>query len=141
MTRKRFSNTRDQEDIKRLLACAPLIRSACELDLLVFLYRHPRVLLTTRQLAVFVGHKEKQVASALDVFISTGLLERTQNPMHSADMYVLSLDGPQGGGIKTLVERASTRHGRRELLQQRDGGQSATSFDIAKQTRKLHATA
>ena len=141
MTRKRFSNTRDQEDIKRLLACAPVIRSACELDLLVFLYRHARVLLTTQQLAVLVGHEEKQVASALNVFISTGLLERTQNPMHSADMYLLSLDGPQGGGIKALLERASTRQGRRELLKHLHGGQSATSFDVAKQRRRFHAVA
>ena len=59
----------------------------------------------------------KQVAQSLDTFIEAGLLERTQNPTHAARMYLLQLDGPQGGGFKTLLELASTREGRRVILE------------------------
>ena len=56
-------------EAKRLLAGAPFIRGACELDLLGFLYRHPHILLTSEQLAVFVGYKMKQVANSIEVFV------------------------------------------------------------------------
>lgn len=59
----------------------------------------------------------KQVAQSLDTFIEAGLLERTQNPTHAARMYLLQLDGPQGGGFKKLLELASTRDGRRVILE------------------------
>jgi hypothetical protein len=61
-----------QRDIKGLLAHVPVIESACDLDLLVFLFRHPRALLTTEQLASFVGYNLKQIAKALDTFIDAG---------------------------------------------------------------------
>lgn len=111
------SNSRQQlEDVKQLLARLLVIRNGCDLDLLVFLYRHPRTLLTNEQIAAFVGRDMKQVAQSLDTFIEAGLLERTQNPTHAARMYLLQLDGPQGGGFKKLLELASTREGRRVIL-------------------------
>lgn len=114
----RPSNARpDAAEIKRLLARASLIRNGCDLDLLVFLYRHPRILLTSEQIAAFVGREMKQVAQSLDMFIAAGLLERTQNPTHAARMYLLELDGPQGDGFKKLLELASTREGRRVILE------------------------
>ena len=59
----------------------------------------------------------KQVAQSLETFIEAGLLERTQNPTHAARMYLLQLDGPQGGDFKKLLELASTRAGRRVILE------------------------
>ena len=64
-------------EIRRLLAQAVVIQSACDLDLLVFLHRHPRTLLTSEQLAGFVGYPLKDIAKALDTFLEAGLLERT----------------------------------------------------------------
>jgi len=111
------SNSRQQlEEVKPLLARVSAIRNGCDLDLLVFLYRHPRTLLTNEQIAAFVGRDMKQVAQSRDTFIEAGLLERTQNPTHAARMYLLQLDGPQGGGFKKLLELASTRDGRRVIL-------------------------
>lgn len=92
------------------------MRAACDLDLLMFLHRHPRALLTSEQLAAFVGYDIKHVAKSLDAFIDAGLLERTQNPMHAARMYLLVLDGPQGGGLMALLKLASTRQGRQGIL-------------------------
>jgi hypothetical protein len=70
-------NNRQQLEVKQLLARLSLIRNGCDLDLLVFLYRHPRTLLTNEQIAAFVGRDMKQVAQSLDTFIEAGLMERT----------------------------------------------------------------
>jgi DNA-binding MarR family transcriptional regulator len=106
-----------QKDIANLLARNPLIAGACELDLLVFLYRHPRALLTNEQLAAYVGYDMKLIARAIDAFVGAGLLERTQNPMHAARMYLLQLEDPRKGGLKMLLELASSLQGRRDILQ------------------------
>lgn len=113
-----FNGPHQPEEMKRLLARAPVIRNACDLDLLVFLRRHPRTLLTSEQLAGFVGYNIKEIAKALDAFIDAGLLERTaQQSTHAARMFLLRLDGPQGGGVRTLLELASTRQGRQGILE------------------------
>src|SRR5215469_5271293 len=91
------------ESTKRLLARVPVVQNACDLDLIVFLHRHPRALLTTEQLAGFVGYNLQEVAKALDCFIGAGLLVRTtQQSMHAARMFVLLLGGPQGEGLRAL---------------------------------------
>jgi hypothetical protein len=112
-----FNDHPQLELAKRLLARAPFIRSACDLDLIVFLHRHPRTLLTSEQLAGFLGYNLKDVAKSLDSFIDAGLLERTtQQSLHAARMFVLLLDGPQAGGISPLLELGSTRDGRAGIL-------------------------
>ena len=94
-----------------------MIQSPCDLDLLVYLHRHPRTLLTSEQLAGFVGYPLKDIAKALDTFLEAGLLERTaQQSAHAARMFLLLLGGPQGGGVKALLELASTRQGRQGIL-------------------------
>jgi DNA-binding MarR family transcriptional regulator len=119
----------------------PAIRDACALDLLVFLYRHPRTLLTSEQLAAFVGYDMKRVVQAMDAFIAAGLLERTQNPNHAARMYLLVLDGPERGGLTALLALASTRQGRKEILDTLRRGQSQTAPNNVQGKRKLHAIA
>ena len=111
-----------REEIKRLLDQARVIQNGCDLDLLVFLHRHPRTLLTSEQVAGFVGYSIKQIAEALEAFIEAGLLERTsQQATHAARMFLLQLDGPQGGGISALVELASSRRGRQSILEAFNG--------------------
>jgi DNA-binding MarR family transcriptional regulator len=82
--------------------------------LLVFLHRHPRALLTTKQLAAFVGYDMQRVGKSLDAFMDAGLLERIQNPMHAARLFVLVLT--EGDGLEPLLELASTGQGRRDFL-------------------------
>jgi len=106
----------DPAEIRRLLAGTSLIRNGCDLDLLVFLYRHPRTLLTSQQIAAFVGRDMKVVAEALDAFIAAGFVERLQNPTHADRMYLLVVHGPEGKGLDRLLELASTRQGRQEIL-------------------------
>jgi hypothetical protein len=112
-----FENNPGPEKMKRLLAGTPAIQNACTLDLLVFLYRHPRTLLTNEQLAGFVGYSMKEIAKALDIFSEAGLLERaTQRSTHAARMYSLVLKGPGGGGLKLLMKEACTWQGRQDIL-------------------------
>jgi len=100
-----------------LLARTAVIQSACDLDLLVFLHRHPRTLLTTEQLAGFVGYPLQDVAKALEALIAVGLLERTaQQSGHAARMFLLLIAGPLGGGVRALLEVASTRQGRQDIV-------------------------
>jgi hypothetical protein len=113
-----FNDQMQAQLTKRLLALTPIVQNACDLDLLMFLHRHPRTLLTSEQLAGFVGYGLKEIARALDAFIEAGLLERTaQQSLHAARLFVLLLDGPQGGGVKALLELASTRQGRQSVLE------------------------
>jgi hypothetical protein len=55
------------------------------------------------------------VGRSLDVLIDAGLLERFQNPPHAARMYVLK--PPESGWLASLLDIASTREGRRELME------------------------
>ncbi|HEY6346684.1 MAG TPA: hypothetical protein VIY49_34780 [Bryobacteraceae bacterium] len=130
-------NARTQKEIQRLLAQSPLIAGACELDLLVFFYRHPRSLLTNEQLAVLVGYDTKEIAQAIESFIEGGLLERTQNAMHAARLYVLLLEPPQNGGLKLLLALASTHQGRAEIFQALVPGRPSAGSDPGQAQRKL----
>jgi DNA-binding MarR family transcriptional regulator len=110
------------EEIRRLLAGVPILQNACDLDLMAFLHRHPRTLLTSEQLAGFVGYSPKDIAKTLDAFIEAGLLARTtQRSLHAARMFVLLLDGPQGEGVRALLELGSTRAGRQSILEVLNG--------------------
>ena len=93
-----------------------MVRDECDLDLLVFFYRHPRVLLTSEQISTLVGYPMNRVADSIDCFIVSGLLDRTQNAMHAARMYLLKLDGPSGHGPRALLQVASNREGRQHAL-------------------------
>jgi hypothetical protein len=115
-------------EIKRLVTRLRVVQEACDLDLLVFLYRHPRALLTSEQLAGFAGYNLKQIAKALDRFIEAGLVERTaQQSAHAARMFHLLLDRPHGDDMRALLELASTRAGRQSVLEALNGRPSPRS--------------
>lgn len=108
---------RRAEEIKRLLAQTPVVHNACDLDLLLFLHRHPRALLTSEQVAEFVGYSSKLIGAAIEAFIGDGLLERTsQHGTHAARMFLLQVDGQSQGGIRALLQLASSRQGRQSVL-------------------------
>ena len=117
---------RDEEEIERLLARTSVIRNGCDLDLLVFFYRHPRTLLTSEQIAAFVGRDMKQVAESLDGLIAAGFVERLHNPTHAARLYLLAVHGPEDKVLKTLLALATTRQGRHQILATLNSGTSHT---------------
>ena len=105
-----------KDEVRVLLGHVPEIRTACDIDLLVFLHRHPRMLLTRERMAEFVGYGIKKIAGSLENLIAGGVLLRQQKPSHKAQMYLLILSGPDGGWLAKIVKLASTREGRRDLL-------------------------
>jgi hypothetical protein len=136
MSDRRSSDPRSREEVQRLLSRAPIIRSACDLDLLVFFHRHPRVLLTSEQLAAFLGYEMNGIAKAIEAFVEGGVLERTQNPAHAARLYVLAIRGPQGGGLGAILELASTRPGRQQILALLEPSEAAPSAVQEKSSRE-----
>lgn len=107
MSRKRVRDLLDR------LAC---LKSACDLDLLLFFYRHPRTVLSSERLALYIGHELSEVARSLETLIAAELLMRVQGPTRGARMYVLTSGGPLGGWIDTFLRLASTRDGRLGVL-------------------------
>jgi hypothetical protein len=106
-----------REPSGQLLDRLPFISDACDLDLIVFLCRHPRMILSSEQIAAYVGYDLKQVAKSLDAMMEAGILKRTQNPVHAARLYILALNGLQRGPVLSLVKQASTPLGRRQLIE------------------------
>ena len=110
-----------REQARRLVERIGVLRNACDLDLLLFFVRHPRALLTSEQIAAFIGYDVKRIGDSLDRLLDAKLLTRSQNPAHAARMYVFRVPGPNGGWLPPLVELVSTREGRlamREVLTQ-----------------------
>jgi len=104
------------------------LRDACDLDLLLFFSRHPRVVLSSEQLAIYVGYELAQVARALDRLLGAGLLKRTLNQGAPGRMYVLEIDHveewleplrrvcatPDGrNALKVLLKRRQSQNGER----------------------------
>jgi hypothetical protein len=102
--------------VRALLGRLRGIQHACDLDLLLFFSRHPRALLTSEQLVAYLGYDRDQVATSLDGLIAAGLLACSQNPSHTARLYVLEHGGLPGGALESLVKISATREGRRLVL-------------------------
>jgi hypothetical protein len=92
------------------------VRHACDLDLLLFFYRHPCALLTAENLVDYLGYDREQVAKSLDGLIDAGLVTRSQNPSNTARMYTLEMDALPGGALSSLLKVAATRQGRQEAM-------------------------
>src|SRR5260370_16457853 len=54
------------------------IESLCQWDVLVFLDRHPSILASTEDVALFVGYATAEVVAALDSLESSGLVVRSR---------------------------------------------------------------
>ena len=107
----------NRDDAQNLLARIGVLHSRCDLDLLVFFSRHPTALLTSEQIANWLGREIKAIAASLDVLLTARLIERTQNPTHAVRMYVFRADFGGGGWLPTLIGTAKTRAGRIALIE------------------------
>lgn len=110
------------------------VRHRCDLDLLLFFYRHPRALLTAEELVVYLGQDLEQVAKSLESLIDAGLLTRSQNPSRAARLYVLEMEATPGGLLASFLKIAATRGGRLEIM--RLLGAGTGSAPIARLTRR-----
>lgn len=101
----------NRDNVDRLLDQIGVLRHSCDLDLLLFFARHPRTLLTSEQLATWLGYESKRIAESLEILLAAGFLTRTQNRTHAARMYVFDISGTPGGWLPPLLELTSTREG------------------------------
>lgn len=97
------------------------IRETYEFDLLLFFLRHPRVVLSSEQLATYVGHEVQHVARALEVMLGARLLEQGGSPAVAGRMYVLALDHvvERLEPVRRLCATTDGRHALRTLLKER----------------------
>ena len=102
--------------IRDLLDRIGCLGHPCDLDLLLFFHRHPRAVLTSERLTVYVGYELSRVAQSLEVLIAAGLLTRAQRPTGSARVYLLSSSGRLKGWLDALMRVASTRAGRLAVI-------------------------
>ena len=100
----------NREHVDRLLDQIDVLRHPCDLDLLLFFARHPRALLTSEQLAIWLGYESQRIADSLEILLAAGFLTRTLNPTHAARMYVFDINGT-GEWLPPLLELTSTREG------------------------------
>jgi DNA-binding MarR family transcriptional regulator len=107
----------DTRELRSLLDRIGAIRRPCDLDLLVFFYRHPRALLTAEQIVGYLGRDREEVAKSLEDLIEAGLVTRSHNQSRTARLYVLELDALPGGLLTTFLEIAISRQGRHDLMQ------------------------
>ena len=105
------------KDLRSLLDRIGSIRHACDLDLLLFFYRHPCALLTSELIVAYLGYEHEQVAKSLEGLIEAGLVTRSMNPAHAARLYTLQLGGASGSLLSSLLMIASTRQGRLDVKQ------------------------
>jgi DNA-binding MarR family transcriptional regulator len=97
------------------------VRDACDLDLLLFFSRHPRVVLGSEQLATYVGYGLPEVSRALDRLLGAGLLKRVLNHGTPGRMYVLEVDQAEEwlGSLRRVCATPDGRHALRALLRER----------------------
>ncbi len=116
-----IQNLQSTDPLAARLVEAAGLRNACDLDLLLFFSRHPRVVLSSEQLAAFVGYDLVDIARALDLLLGAGLLKRTLNHRTPGRMYVLEVDHAEEW-LEPLRQVCATPDGRsalRALLRQR----------------------
>ena len=104
------------QDLRTILDRIGALRHTCDLDLLLFFYRHPCALLTGEQLVAYLGYDRAQVAKSLEGLIEASLVRRSQNPSHTARLYVLVPDSLPGGLLSSFLKIVATRAGREEAM-------------------------
>ncbi len=104
------------KDLRTLLDRIRGVRHACDLDLLLFFFRHPCALLTSEQIVAFLGYDRERVGRSLDGLIDAGLLTRSQNPSHAARLYMLQFHARPDGLLSSLLKLAATRQGRQDVM-------------------------
>jgi DNA-binding transcriptional ArsR family regulator len=125
-----IQNLEPTDPLAEQLIEAAGLRDACDLDLLLFFSRHPRVVLSSEQLAAYVGYELPQVARALERLLGAGLLKRTLNQGAPGRMYVLEVDHVEAW-LEPLRRVCATPDGRnalKALLKQRQSENGEGSY-------------
>jgi hypothetical protein len=128
-------------ELRAILARLPEIRHPCDVDLLLFFYRHPCALLTAEQLVSYLGYGREQTARSLEGLIEARLVTRSQNPNHAARLYVLEWEAFPGGLFASLIKIVATRAGRQEAIQLLRPGSAERGPTSQRRRPRLHKAA
>jgi len=104
------------EGAEDVLARLPYLHHRCDLDLLVFFHRHPRVLLTSDRLVAVLGYDLKQIAGSLETLIAAKVVTRTQHQATGARMYAFEALDSDNDSLARLLRTASARAGRLAII-------------------------
>ena len=107
MTPKRIGDLLDR------IGC---LRHRCDLDLLLFFYRHPQAYLNTERLADYTGYDLPNVVQSLETLITAGLLRQSPDSSRPARLYVLARGSTLGQWLSSLLRIAATREGRLAVI-------------------------
>jgi len=100
-----------------LLDSIGCLRHPCDLDLLLFFYRHPLAYLQRERLAEYVGYNLPQVERSLETLMTAGLLQKSEESTRPARLYVLTRSSSTlGGWLSSLLRIAATREGRLAVI-------------------------
>src|ERR1700693_2793260 len=98
------------------------IESLSQWDMLVFLNRHPSILVSTENIVSFLGYASAEVVAALDSLESSGLVERSRVSQGMRLYQVTaSADATRRNALERLMALADS-HTVRLLLARRQGG-------------------
>ena len=119
----------------------------CDLDLLLFFYRHPQAFLKSERLAEYVGYDLRQVERSLETLMTAGLLRQSPDSTRPARLYVLTRSSSSlGGWLSSLLRIAATREGRlavihalkqRRLPEHTGGGEPEPVANVRPRSRTL----
>jgi hypothetical protein len=104
------------EGVEDVLARLPYLHHRCDLDLLVFFHRHPRVLLTSERLVAVLGYDFKQIAGSLETLIAAKVVTRTQHQTTAARMYTFDALDSDNDSLAPLLRTAYARAGRLAII-------------------------
>lgn len=124
------------EGAEDVLARLPYLRHRCDLDLLVFFHRHPRVLLTSERLVAVLGYDLKQIAASLETLIAAKVVTRTQLQTTGARMYTFEALASDNDSLALLLRTASDRAGWLAIIRALEG-RRVTEPDGASRSRLL----
>ncbi len=109
------------ESAEDVLARLPYLRHRCDLDLLVFFHRHPRVLLSNERLVAVLGYDRNQIAASLETLIAAKVVTRTQHQTTGARMYAFEALDTDNDSLAPLLRTASARAGWLAILRALEG--------------------
>ena len=89
------------------------IESLCQWDMLVFLHRHPSLLVSNEEITSFLGYATAEVVAALDSLESSGLVERSR-ASQGGRLYEVtaSADPARRDALERLMTLADSRTAR-----------------------------
>ena len=101
--------------VGELVALLAALHSPCDLDVLRFLQRHPRVFLSPEELAQEIGYGTAEIDGSIEALTRAGLVTSSKPRAGTEARLIEFTPGRCTRVLSSLLWVASTAHGRRAL--------------------------